>query len=554
VMYHVSSRLCRVPSLQQHGSRRVNIVTRRSFTSKPPGGNKGGGKETFTDPQKPTVVEKKKPVMPIKPPTPNPVAVEALRKTAAASKPSYSPLFVVLGMTGLAVGSYFFLPPDVKKTVDDVFTPWVDEGKKLYQSVVGGDKPKKEEKKTVAAVAPIEVKKKEEIQEKPAEKKESKPEPKKEEPAAPKIVVPVPVKKSEPMSPEQIKEGKEFLSNLEGLFDHIAKSPSPPPPAKADNSPPAAPQKSPAEKPTENVAEEAPAVEKEEKVSREKIEQDEEAAKRELEQLREKIAQEISQELNKEVEKMISEVEHKYHYALLEQEQQFTDEIGRILKEKDRLSDKNVERLKAMSELKKRVSGLEEVLSWHQQYEAVSGRVNILSNAMMKMEEQIKKRQPLKTSLSLISAVSSAENSLVRGTVASIPKKVVDSGIADIDGLKSRFDEVENAARKADLVQEAEGMFSVLLSSVFSSLLAKERHLSRGTDNQAKLSRAGFFLEHGDLLSCAQELESLEGLPKSIVRDWVDEAKGVLAAQRAFKVVKADVICMSANLAVSPPK
>jgi hypothetical protein len=198
--------------------------------------------------------------------------------------------------------------------------------------------------------------------------------------------------------------------------------------------------------------------------------------------------------------------------------------------------------------LKKKVEGMEAALHWHHQYKLSSGKISILSNAMLKMEQQIKNRKPLKSSQALILAVAQ-DNELIQKSVSSLPKSALEHGILSLEELKARFVGVERAAREADMISGHSSMFSVLLGSLFSRFLFSEHHNDSSLqDNQSRLSRAGWYLDRGDLVGCTEELEGLDGLCREMCLDWISASRARLASVRAYSLVRAEVLCISRGL------
>jgi hypothetical protein len=197
------------------------------------------------------------------------------------------------------------------------------------------------------------------------------------------------------------------------------------------------------------------------------------------------------------------------------------------------------ERMHALEVLGRRVDAMESSLYRQHDYRISSSRAAVLSAGLLKMEQQIRKNKPLKSSRTLMLAVSS-DNPLIQSALSSVPEGPVSS----VEDLKTRFVLLERRAREADLLESSgsSSMLSVLLSSLFAGLLVSERHLETENSNQSRLSRAGWYLSQDDLLGCCRELSQLSGLSADISSDWLREAQALLAAQRAVKILGSELL------------
>ena len=195
--------------------------------------------------------------------------------------------------------------------------------------------------------------------------------------------------------------------------------------------------------------------------------------------------------------------------------------------------------MRALDLLNQRVDAMDTLLHRQYEYKISSSRASVLSTGLFKMEQQINKIKPLKSSKSLMMAVSS-DNPLLKSALSCVPEEAVSS----LAMLKDRFVSLERRAREADLweIGGSSSMLSVLFGFLFSGLLVSEHHLDIDSSNQSRLSRAGWYLDRDDLLGCALELSQLNGPSRDVCSVWLNDAKGLLAARRATKLVASDLI------------
>eukprot|EP00455_Lapot_gusevi_P034095 TRINITY_DN3750_c0_g1_i1.p1 TRINITY_DN3750_c0_g1~~TRINITY_DN3750_c0_g1_i1.p1 ORF type:complete len:192 (+),score=75.58 TRINITY_DN3750_c0_g1_i1:50-577(+) len=145
-------------------------------------------------------------------------------------------------------------------------------------------------------------------------------------------------------------------------------------------------------------------------------------------------------------------------------------------------------------------------------------------------------------------AQTAAGDPFISQLIQSIPRDAMISGVPSMHSLVSRFDAVEKACRQAALVPEDSGFFGHALAFVTSKLLLRERTPYPGDSAQQIISRCGFFLQGGDLASAVQELDKLEGLPKTLAEDWLLAARTRLVVLQAMDAAKAHMAISSLSL------
>jgi len=177
--------------------------------------------------------------------------------------------------------------------------------------------------------------------------------------------------------------------------------------------------------------------------------------------------------------------------------------------------------------------------------------------------------QPLQKAWAELSAVGRSDP-VVRAALATVPAAVVSQGAAPVTHLKARFSAVESAARKAAYISPASSFTSHVLASVFGAVTLKESDLvtvpasvavpadsnpaaaytTEIPRDHARLSRATYFVQRGELAQAVGELEAIGGLHSRKACDgFIAEAKERLVLDQAVAVLRAHAFALGKDIA-----
>ncbi|KAH8919924.1 hypothetical protein BT69DRAFT_1284451 [Atractiella rhizophila] len=139
------------------------------------------------------------------------------------------------------------------------------------------------------------------------------------------------------------------------------------------------------------------------------------------------------------------------------------------------------------------------------------------------------------------STSSSRTEDLISLSVSSIPSTVQTRGLTPFPDLVSRFTHsLSPAIRRAALFPTDGGLVSYLTSVTLSPLLFKKEGYTEGEDVSARLARAEWHLVRRDLASAVREVNGLQGWPKVLAHDWLNEARRHLEVKQALEVAQTE--------------
>lgn len=160
--------------------------------------------------------------------------------------------------------------------------------------------------------------------------------------------------------------------------------------------------------------------------------------------------------------------------------------------------------------------------------------------------------KPLEPEIKAISNAASKEDPLVRAAIQSIPEEAVKRGVFTEDTLRDRFLKVERVARRLAMVPEGGAALPIYFLSYLQSFLIiktansipKKELEDEPIDVESLntydiLQRARYWLDRGDFKMTLRYMNLLKGAPRSIARDWMNEAKILLETQQAIDTLLA---------------
>ncbi len=146
---------------------------------------------------------------------------------------------------------------------------------------------------------------------------------------------------------------------------------------------------------------------------------------------------------------------------------------------------------------------------------------------------------------------SAPDNKFISEIINTLNPMALERGIWSEPDLKERFHNVKSVCRKVALIDERGGsLFKyflsylqskfVLNSSINANKMNKTLELEQNDLNTFKLlDYAQYFLEEGDFEMAIKLLQQLDGEPKRIAKNWIDEAILLLEVKQAINLITA---------------
>ncbi|XP_017483076.1 PREDICTED: MICOS complex subunit Mic60 isoform X1 [Rhagoletis zephyria] len=161
------------------------------------------------------------------------------------------------------------------------------------------------------------------------------------------------------------------------------------------------------------------------------------------------------------------------------------------------------------------------------------------------------KLRPLKSEIKAISKVAEGDE-LVSVVIRNLPSTASERGVFTEDALRERFINVERVARKLALVPEGGASLPIYFLSYLQSLfiLKPDDPISQDElqnkpfdysklDTYDILNRARYFVDRGDLLQALKYMNLLQGGPRRVACDWLNETRLTLETKQAANTLMA---------------
>eukprot|EP00478_Filoreta_tenera_P000449 GABV01000451.1.p1 GENE.GABV01000451.1~~GABV01000451.1.p1 ORF type:complete len:302 (+),score=63.68 GABV01000451.1:373-1278(+) len=179
---------------------------------------------------------------------------------------------------------------------------------------------------------------------------------------------------------------------------------------------------------------------------------------------------------------------------------------------------------------------LESALKYKIAKETELDNVRELSRLVASLEDLIPTSEPLSTFWTELRDLASRDP-VLDGVMQAAPKGVETSGVCSMDELQRWFPRVERALRQSAMVPDnSSSLWGPISGAIFGRMLMKEHWLAPGLNVDSAISRAGYFVDQGDLQNAVRELESIHD---PIGTDWLNEAKRRLCLDQAFDAIRA---------------
>ncbi|OZJ04470.1 hypothetical protein BZG36_02689 [Bifiguratus adelaidae] len=206
---------------------------------------------------------------------------------------------------------------------------------------------------------------------------------------------------------------------------------------------------------------------------------------------------------------------------------------------KYRVENERAGRLANLNHINTRLAALERISLDNAERLDESAKSHKLWVALQALQESLTngKTTPFVQQLALVKDVvdGSASASLVNAVMDTIDTEVAERGIVSLSELSARFQRMRSELSKASLVTEEGGLMSHVYSSVLSRAMFRKHGLVPGDDLEATLARVEYYLNDGDLDNAARELNQLQGWPKILASDWLEEARRHLEVKQALE-------------------
>ncbi|GAA5887389.1 hypothetical protein JCM6882_002514 [Rhodosporidiobolus microsporus] len=212
-------------------------------------------------------------------------------------------------------------------------------------------------------------------------------------------------------------------------------------------------------------------------------------------------------------------------------------------------------RLAKLEELESGVRKLEKVAKENEEVVEEAVRARRIFTAVKALEHKIETGAPFADELAVLqrlakptspSSSPSDSDSLISLALSSIPASVATQGVSSFPALSARFSSsVAPQLKKVSLLPEHGGVLAYLTSYAASFALFEKDGWADGKDVVSTIARAKFWLANKDLDLAAREVNSLQGWPKALAADWLNQARNHLEVKQALEIAEREATAES---------
>ncbi|SCZ94051.1 BZ3500_MvSof-1268-A1-R1_Chr6-1g08388 [Microbotryum saponariae] len=273
-----------------------------------------------------------------------------------------------------------------------------------------------------------------------------------------------------------------------------------------------------------------------------RLDHQEEDWKKAFEDERKKLVEAYKTKLQNELETQQALIDQRLKEEVIAQgvelQRRWVDEI------KLKVEEERGGRLAKLDQLEGGIRKLEKVTQGNVESMTMAQKARKLQTAVKAVEHAIESGRPFVNELNALEklAKESADQApILDVALSTIDESIAFSGVASFPCLASRFtNSVAPQLKKVSLLPEHAGVLSYVQSYLLSYLLFEKQGWAEGSDVVSVIARAKFHLLNKDLDQATREVNSLQGWPKALARDWLKAARGHLEVQQALSVVEAE--------------
>ena len=278
-----------------------------------------------------------------------------------------------------------------------------------------------------------------------------------------------------------------------------------------------------------------------------------EALHRETEQLRADLDRQYSEFANTLVADAVAQVTTGY-------EEQF---LRISLEHSKSLEALSARYSSAIDNMMQRVESVSRAAAERKKYDALATNVARIDGVLRQVETLVSVGKPFTAAWADLAALA-AEDPLLQAAMAVVPAQSVTLGVSPISFLQRQFSEIESPIRRAAYMTPKNDIVSKLVSGVFSFITFPQAELvgvppeasianapksaSEPLNDEfynlvaydhARLSRAKFFVNRGEIALAVKELQNLKGVhTHDIANEFIDEARRRLITMQAIQVIR----------------
>lgn len=205
------------------------------------------------------------------------------------------------------------------------------------------------------------------------------------------------------------------------------------------------------------------------------------------------------------------------------------------------------ERARAVEEINLRLQALDKVFQWNSEYLQKSHQIHLVCTALLAFHESLEGSTNQVSEAAASLKVAAGGDRVIDAAIKSIPRHAY-TGVATMPELQRRFERVKKECRKTFFTPDNGGILGRAVGSVAAELTIAPDGLVQGESAEARLARATYFLERGNLQSAIGEIESIDEEVAAVAGDWLRAARTRVMVTQAVRLMSSHITTLAATL------
>ncbi len=196
-------------------------------------------------------------------------------------------------------------------------------------------------------------------------------------------------------------------------------------------------------------------------------------------------------------------------------------------------------RMELLTDLYEEIEAAEQLMGSLSLRVATSAKAYEASQLAAKARDSLRMHAPFgKASPKALLTLRENEDPIVREVAEAVPTQVLERGVATDEYLLSEFDKCAKKALRLALVKTDKGLLG-MVGSVLGVLVRPAEGMVEGDDADAVLARARVFLQHDETGAALEQIAQLKAGPREACEEFVDLATERLIVDNAVQLIEA---------------
>lgn len=263
------------------------------------------------------------------------------------------------------------------------------------------------------------------------------------------------------------------------------------------------------------------------------------------------IAERVTAALDQYREELGDQVESRFQIRLTEMMETMETSLQNKVAELElHVATESERRMEIVKELNAKIAAFEALFEEQSRFTQMSNKVHQLAKAVSELRSSVIKEKPFGSEWIVLHRLA-LDDELMGHALSAIPMSVVREGVPSNNYLSRRFQKVERACLRSLYTPGGKdpSLYGVMLAELFTFLTVQEHVLVHGSEDHKRLSRAGYYMDNGNIKECYHEMSQLTPQLQKVCHTWLAEATDRLVTEQALAMMQAHIKSLQVSYA-----